>query len=196
MAFRVKYLRKSRELYNRYLESKPWLEQLYASFLNLRQTEKIVDVGCGPGDFTRFLARLSQGRGKIIGIDSNPQSIKAAEADTNRTRFYRSVSFRHGDAYQIPLEDCYADLVCCRTLLMHLPDPVKAVKEMARITQVGGTVAAVEGGKMVGIYIPDDEDYGRIAERAYNAWIDGIKKLEEKQFGIGERLPGYSKKPV
>lgn len=193
MAFRVRYLRRSREIYNRYLESKPWINQLYSDFLKIKASRKIVDVGCGPGDFTRFLAKLSGGRAKIIGIDSNPKSIKAARSDSEKSS-YSKISYRLGDAYKIPLENGYADLTCCRTLLMHLTDPDKAVREMMRVTRIGGTVAAVEGGRMAGIYDPSDEDYGTLATRAYNAWLDGIKKLEGKTFGIGERLPGIFQK--
>src|SRR5260370_7424016 len=76
-AFRVKYLRRSRKLWNRYLNSKPWVNQLYESFLGIRPGQKIVDVGCGPGDFTRYLARLSEGKSKILVVDSNPNPLKA-----------------------------------------------------------------------------------------------------------------------
>src|SRR5881396_561195 len=84
LAFRVRYLRRSREIYRRYLESKPWINQLYTNFLNIKPRQKIVDVGCGPGDFTRYLARLSDRNSKILGVDSNPKSIKAGIADTKR----------------------------------------------------------------------------------------------------------------
>jgi ubiquinone/menaquinone biosynthesis C-methylase UbiE len=75
LAFRVSYLRRSREIYRRYLESKPWLPQLYTTFLNIKPGQKIVDVGCGPGDFTRHLARLSKQKTTILGIDANEKSI-------------------------------------------------------------------------------------------------------------------------
>jgi len=42
LAFRVSYLRRSREIYRRYLESKPWLNQLYTSFLNIKPGQKFV----------------------------------------------------------------------------------------------------------------------------------------------------------
>jgi SAM-dependent methyltransferase len=151
-------------------------------------------VGCGTGDFTRFLAKLSNGKAEILGIDSNEKSIKAANADTKKVGLSPRVSYRHGDVYKIPLEDRYADLTCCRTLLMHLPDPVKAVKEMARITKTGGSVVAIEGGKMAAYYDPNDEPYSTMAERASNAWLAGIKKLEGKEFRIGEKLPGIFRK--
>src|SRR5437667_457036 len=96
-AFRVKYLRRSRKLWNRYLNSRPWVNQLYESFLDIRPGQKIVDVGCGPGDFTRYLARLSDGKSKILGVDSNPKSIKAGIADTKKAHLSHVVSYKLGE---------------------------------------------------------------------------------------------------
>jgi len=194
LAFRVSYLRRSREIYRRYLESKPWLNELYTSFLDIKPGQKIVDIGCGPGDFTRQLARLSNQKATILGIDSNEKSIRAAITDTKKARLSRCVSYKVGDVYKIPLEDGYADLTCCRTLLMHLTEPLKAVKEMARVTRTGGSVVALEGGKMGAFYDSNDEEYSMLAERAYEAWINGIRKLEGKEFKIGEKLPGIFQK--
>src|SRR5205807_9680276 len=143
LAFGVSYLRPSRESYRRYLESKPWLNELYTSFLNINPGQKVVDIGCGPGDFTRQLARLSNQKATILGIDSNEKSIRAATTDTKKARLSQCVSYKVGDVYKIPLEDSYADLTCCRTLLMHLPEPLKAVREMARVTKTGGLVVAL-----------------------------------------------------
>lgn len=189
-AFRVKYLRRSRKLWNRYLNSKPWVNQLYQSFLNIRQGQKIVDVGCGPGDFTRYLAGLSDGKSKILGVDSNPKSITAGIADTKRAHLSHVVTYKLGDAYKIPVDDDYADLTTCRTLLMHLDDPLKAIREMARITKPGGHVVAVEQGKMGVYYDPSDKRFSRLSDQVWEAQLRGIRKLEGKEFRIGEKLPG------
>ncbi len=164
LAFRVSYLRRSREIYRRYLESKPWLNELYTSFLNIKPGQKIVDIGCGPGDFTRQLARFSKQKATILGIDSNEKSIRAATTDTKKARLSQCVSYELGDVYKIPLENGYADLTCCRTLLMHLTEPLKAVKEMARVTRTGGSVVVLEGGKMGAFYDSNDEEYSMLAE--------------------------------
>ncbi len=156
----------------------------------MRPGQKIVDVGCGTGDFTRYLAKISNRKARILGIDSNEKSIQAATTDSKKAGHYRLVSYKVGDVYKIPLEDSYADLTCCRTLLMHLTEPVKAVKEMARITKTGGSVVAVEGGEMGAFYDPNDEGYSKLAKRGYEAWIKGVRKLEGKEFRIGEKLPG------
>ena len=193
-AFRIRYLRRSRDLYRRFLEGKPWIAQLYRHFLELRPGLRIVDVGCGTGDFTRYLVRLSSGPCIAIGVDNKQQSLRAAEEDTKREGLSEWISYKLGDVLSIPIDDDYSDLTCCRTVLMHLQDPQKAVSEMARITKPGGLVAAIEGGRMVSFLDPKDEDYTELSYEANQAWLRAVRRLEGKEFKIGERLPGILQK--
>lgn len=188
-AFKVRYLRRSRELYRRYLEAKPWIRQLYKTLLRVKPGLRIVDVGCGTGDFTRYVAELADGRCEIIGVDTRAASLRAAVAETRKAGLASRITYRKGDAYIIPLEDGYADLTCCRTLLMHLTDPLKAIKEMGRVTKKGGRVVAVERGQMSAFYDPDDEKYTRLAKKLGDAYLKGVRKLERKDYAIGDRLP-------
>src|SRR2546427_12782914 len=91
LAFRVGYLRRSRDLYRRYLESKPWVEHLYTSFFDIKPGQRLVDVGCGTGDFTRYLTRISHARSRILGIDSNEKSIVAAVEDTKKASLSHAI---------------------------------------------------------------------------------------------------------
>ncbi len=188
-AFRIRFLRRSREIYNRYLQTKPWVKQMHTSFLGLKPGMRIVDVGCGTGDFTRYLSSLIPGKSTIIGVDTRAASLKAAERQTREAKPQGTISYRKGDAYNIPVDEGWADLTCCRTLLMHLTDPLKAVKEMARVTRRGGTVAAVERGTINSVYVPDDEKFTKLALKLGDAYVEGVRKLERKYFNIGERLP-------
>jgi ubiquinone/menaquinone biosynthesis C-methylase UbiE len=150
---------------------------------------KIVDVGCATGDFTRHVADLAKGNCKIIGVDTRTASLRSAEKETATAGLAARISYRKGDAYKIPVKNNWADLTCCRTVLMHLTDPLKAVQEMTRITRPGGTVAAVEPGRLNSAYIPDEEQLTKLALRLGNAYLDGVRKLEGKYYSIGERLP-------
>lgn len=193
-AFRVNYLRRSRELYRRFLEGKPWIAQLYRHFLDLRPGLRIVDVGCGTGDFTRYLAQLCSGRSSITGVDNRQQSLRAAENETRRNGLSKVISYRVGDVLNIPIENDYADITCCRTLLMHLQDPLKAIDEMTRITRPGGLVAAIEGGRMTSFLDPNDDEYTELSHEANGAWLRAVSRLEGKEFKIGERLPSMFQK--
>jgi ubiquinone/menaquinone biosynthesis C-methylase UbiE len=78
---------------------------------------------------------------------------------------------------------------------MHVTDPLKAVKEMARITKRSGSVLAVEGGKMRAFYDPDDEEFSELAERAYDAWIEGTENWKGRHSGLARNFLESSAKP-
>jgi SAM-dependent methyltransferase len=163
---------------------------MHSIFLGLKPGMKIVDVGCGTGDFTRYLASLIPGKCAIIGVDIRAANIRTAEKQTKKEGLAGKITFRKGDAYNIPVEDGWADLVCCRTLLMHLTDPLKAVQEMSRVARKGGTVAAFERSRFPdAIYVPNDERLTKLAIRISESYVDGVRKLERKHFDIGNRLP-------
>ncbi len=61
---------------------------------------------------------------------------------------------------------------------------------MARITKPGGHVVAVEQGKMGIYYDPKDKRFSRLSDQVWEAQLRGIRKLEGKEFRIGEKLPG------
>lgn len=150
-------------------------------------------MGCGLGDFTRFLARISNGNAEVLGIDVSKKSIRIATSDTKREGLSR-VSYKVGDVCKLPLEDDYTDLTCCRTLLMHLKEPLAAVKEMARVTRSKGSIVAVERGKMVAFHDPNDETYSSLAQQEYESFVEGTRRLDGTDFWIGEKLPGIFQK--
>ena len=187
-AFRVKYLRRSREIWRRYLEAKPWIRQMHVSFLKIKPMMRLVDVGCGTGDFTRYLAELVSDKCEIMGIDNRASSPRSAKGETMRANLPGKISYRMGDAYKTPVVDGWADLTCCRTVLMHLTEPLKAVKEMVRVTRTSGTVAALEQSNLSLNYIPEDESLTGLAHELSEAYAYGIKKLEGKDYAIGAKL--------
>jgi ubiquinone/menaquinone biosynthesis C-methylase UbiE len=164
---------------------------MHSTFLGLKPGMKIVDVGCGTGDFTRYLASLIPGKCAIIGVDIRTANIRTAERQTKKEGMASKITFRKGDAYNIPVEDRWADLVCCRTLLMHLIEPLKAVKDMSRVARKGGTVAAFERGRFESFYfyVPNDKRITKLGIRLGGLYVDGVRKLEGKYFDIGNRLP-------
>ncbi len=88
-----------------YLETKAWIRQMHASFLRLKPGKRIVNVGCGTGDFTRCLASLIPGKCTVIGVDSRTDSLGSAEKLTKSEGMSGRISFRNGDAYKIPVKD-------------------------------------------------------------------------------------------
>lgn len=99
----------------------------------------LLDVGCGPGTITaEFAQRLAPAR--VIGLDAAADAIAAARAHADEVG--ADVSFVQGDAFALPFDDGAFDIVHSHQTLQHVADPVSMLREMARVTAPGGTVAA------------------------------------------------------
>ncbi|WP_067865927.1 class I SAM-dependent methyltransferase [Nocardia shimofusensis] len=101
--------------------------------LELTGSEALVDIGCGDG---RFLAHLAEHghRGRLVGLDNSTAMVAATDA-------IPGVEGVLGDAEVLPFADGEFDAVTARHMLYHVPDPHQALRELRRITRVGGRVA-------------------------------------------------------
>jgi ubiquinone/menaquinone biosynthesis C-methylase UbiE len=59
-----------------------------------------------------------------------------------------NVSFDVGDIHSLPFNDDTFDVVHAHQVLQHIADPIKALKEMRRVTKPGGLVACRESASM------------------------------------------------
>ncbi|PCH33657.1 S-adenosyl-L-methionine-dependent methyltransferase [Wolfiporia cocos MD-104 SS10] len=106
---------------------------------SLRPDMHILDVGCGPGTITIGLAaRVPQGQ--VIGLENTAATQEQATASA-AARGLTNVRFIVGDALALDFPDNTFDIVHAHQLIQHVPDPVKALSEMRRVTKPGGVVA-------------------------------------------------------
>jgi ubiquinone/menaquinone biosynthesis C-methylase UbiE len=102
----------------------------------LRPGISLLDCGCGPGSITLGLAeRVAPG--KVIGIDVEPQQIDAARSLAAQ-RGVTNVDFQVANVYELPFPDASFDAVFAHSLLEHLREPTKALREMRRVLKPGG----------------------------------------------------------
>jgi SAM-dependent methyltransferase len=130
------------EWHAQYLRQARWTQgvrnQLYRR-ARLLQAERVLDVGCGTGAITRELARRT--RGEVIGLDVDPRMIAFARRGAMAApKGGRVPRYEQGDAQDLPYPDRHFDVVTCHFLLLWVPDPLCAVREMARVTCERGTV--------------------------------------------------------
>jgi SAM-dependent methyltransferase len=81
--------------------------------------------------------------GSVIGIDNSPDQIELARQQA-KSRGLTNVEFQLADAYSPRLPEASFDLACCRLVLMHLTQPVDALRAMRSLVKPGGTVLAEE----------------------------------------------------
>jgi ubiquinone/menaquinone biosynthesis C-methylase UbiE len=105
---------------------------------------RILDIGCGPGSITCGLAELVP-EGSVLGVDISPTVLEQAKANV-ATKDLQNISFQTGNVLQgLPFPDHSFDVVFTHQCLVHLSDPVKAMREMKRLCRKRGIVASREG---------------------------------------------------
>ena len=97
---------------------------------------RCLEIGAGHGSIARWLADRVAPTGSVIAADIDPRFLTNMPAGVD----VRRVDIRHDD-----LEAETYDLVHCRALLMHLPDPTAALARMVAALRPGGLLLVEEG---------------------------------------------------
>ncbi|HEY2430477.1 MAG TPA: methyltransferase domain-containing protein [Acidimicrobiales bacterium] len=103
---------------------------------------RCADVGAGGGDVSVALAALVGREGRIYAVDSDPRArdeVAAAAAEAGAAQVLAVTQ----PAEELTLPEA-VDLAFCRFLLMHVLDPVLALRRMAGAVKPGGWVVAQE----------------------------------------------------
>ncbi|MGO9752960.1 MAG: class I SAM-dependent methyltransferase [Solirubrobacteraceae bacterium] len=100
------------------------LDELFA----IAAPASILDIGCGEGVLTeKWAQRLGERR--VVGFDLDDPKLAAQWASRARP----NLRFETGDAKRLPYGDGEFDMVAAIEALEHIPDPDRAVAEMARV---------------------------------------------------------------
>jgi ubiquinone/menaquinone biosynthesis C-methylase UbiE len=165
----------------------------------LQEASSLADIGCGLGHWSRLLYPYLRQPATLAGVDREPRWV--AEAPQHFRRVFPQVepeliSFHQGDATKLPLADNSFEVVTCQTLLMHLPHPVEALREMLRVLRPGGLLICVEPSNLWN-YMPftslTEDEPVEVLVRRFEFWLRqhrGRIAAGRGNHNLGDLLPG------
>jgi ubiquinone/menaquinone biosynthesis C-methylase UbiE len=112
----------------------------------------VMELGCGSGAYTTFMARAVGEQEKLYAVDIQPAMLRQLERKLARTenQDIKNVELKEASAYELPFTDDFFDLVYMVTVLMEIPDKGRALREVRRVLKPGGILAVTE-------YFPDPD---------------------------------------
>jgi SAM-dependent methyltransferase len=112
-------------------------QALARDLLGLHSGQTVLDVACGPGNFTRSFAGAVGPSGLAVGLDQSATMLAKAVSETNADQ----VGYVRGDAMRMPFLEGSFDAAGCFLALHLIPDPFRVVHEMVRMLKPGGRIA-------------------------------------------------------
>lgn len=169
--------------------------ELMAKRWDLRHVKSILDVGCGIGHWGQCLEPFLPKDAVVTGIDREEEWIEKAQQKTRSLK--KRFNYQVSKAEKIPFPDNSFDMVTCQTLLLHVHDVMKVLKEMVRVLKPGGLLAVVEPNNSITEIVFDTVSYKESAAdstRAVQFHMNcerGQQKLGHGFSSIGDLLPAY-----
>jgi len=112
----------------------------------------VIDLGCGSGAFTTFVAGAVGEQGKVYAVDIQPEMLEQLKRKLLKPENIdiKNIELKEASAYELPFEDGSIDLVYMVTVFMEIPDNSRALREINRVLKPDGILAVTE-------FLPDPD---------------------------------------
>jgi ArsR family transcriptional regulator len=128
-----------------------------AAFAALADADWTVgDLGCGTGQVSAALAPFV---GRVVAVDASAAMLQAAR---KRLHGFENIDLRRGELEALPIDDGRLDAATLMLVLHHVPEPARALAEVARVLKPGGRVIIAD-------MLPHDRDNYR--QQMGHVWL-------------------------
>ncbi|HYM23884.1 MAG TPA: metalloregulator ArsR/SmtB family transcription factor [Vicinamibacterales bacterium] len=143
------------------------------------------DLGCGTGQVTAAVAPFVA---KVVAVDSSAAMLQAAKKRVH-ARGLENVDLRRGDLEALPIDDARLDTAMMMLVLHHVPEPERALADVARVLKPGGRLVVVD-------MLPHDREHYR--QQMGHVWLGFSEEHVHRMLGegfSGVRVAGLAPDP-
>lgn len=122
-----------------------------------------VDIGCGPGNFTRAMAAMAGEKGHVIAFDIQADMLRYAQEKCERAGFGKRITWHQclPDSLGITVK---ADFALSFYMVHEVPDQDRLFREVSALLRPGGRYLVVEP-----VFHVTDEAFGETLRAAARA---------------------------
>ena len=112
----------------------------------IKSRMKILEIGCGSGAFTTFIARVVGSNGKVYALDIQSGMLEQLKNKLSKpeNKDINNIVLKLASAYDLPFSDNSLDLVYMVSVFQEIPDTTKVLEEIKRVLKPGGILAVSE----------------------------------------------------
>ncbi len=155
------------------------LDPLHRTLLKkvgLRSGWRCLEVGCGNGSVSRWMAGKVGPKGRVIATDIDLRYIDHLRAP--------NLEVRQLDILKDKIEPGKYDLVTARAILHHIRSPKKAIQHMVDALKPGGVLLSIEPD-----FLPATAATPKALRTFWQAWLKWSQSVGVDYF-IGRTMPG------
>ncbi len=160
--------------------------------LGLGSGDTVLDLACGPGNFSRQFARTVGPQGLVVGVDASRTMLERGGEELRRSDPGNLVLVR-GDASALPFVDHCFDGACCFAALHLFADPFAALDEIVRALRPGGRIALLTSVRRELTVRPLKPLLERVSGMQIFEGDEIVEALEQRGFtGVRRRISGLA----
>lgn len=151
----------------------------------LKKGDQVIDVGCGIGELTCWLADRIGPNGTVTAIDISKEQLELAKRRAKEKQL-SNIEFHELSINQLTQLNTQFDLVYSRYVIDHVVEQQQALQVMSDITRPGGIICC----ECAATHTRTVSTYPTIPARdTLHLWFDNLRRLQVYNVELGFRLP-------
>lgn len=151
----------------------------------LKPSIRVLEIGCGTGNMTQWIAKQVSDHGHVTAVDISPEQIQITKENCSGLH---NISFLVSSVFDLHPENKF-DLIYSRFLIMHLQNPFEGLQHLAQLLKPNGILVSEEATNSVTACYPESPVF-----RKYRELVMALFKKKNIDFDIGEKLHAYFQK--
>lgn len=125
--------------------------------------KKVLEIGCGSGNMTSWIAKQIGPGGQVCAIDFSAEQLELAKQQTAAQQLH-NISFMQASVYDLKNLPNDFDFIYSRFFLSHVNQPQEALEILIQFLKSGGTVVCEEVAHKAHFWYPETPTHQRLQE--------------------------------